>query len=222
MKIAIDGPASAGKSTIAKLIAKDLNYIYCDTGAMYRSLTYAAIKKNIDPANEEALAALLKEMTISFKAGKEQQSVFVNGEDVTEEIRQPDVTNQVSAVSAHKKIREDLVRRQQEIAEDGGVVMDGRDIGTAVLPNAEVKIFMVASAAERAERRYKENLSKGIETPLLVLQKEIEERDYKDAHRQVSPLVQAEDAILIDTTNLSILEVVEKIKGIIEKKQEQE
>lgn len=215
IRIAIDGPASAGKSTVAKILASDLNYIYCDTGAMYRVLTLQALKHNVDIEDENKLTALLKETDITFEPDGDQQKVFLNGENVTTDIRQPDVTNAVSAVSAHKGVRKELVRRQQVIAEAGGIVMDGRDIGTAVLPDAEVKIFLVASAKERAERRYKENISKGIETPLEVLQKEIEDRDYKDSHREVSPLVQAEDAVLLDTTSLSIDQVVGKMKEII-------
>lgn len=215
MRIAIDGPASAGKSTVAKILASDLNYIYCDTGAMYRVLTLQALRHDVDVEDESKLVALLKDTDITFEPDGNQQKVFLNGENVTTDIRQPDVTNAVSAVSAHKGVREELVRRQQVIAEAGGIVMDGRDIGTAVLPDAEVKIFLVASAKERAERRYKENISKGIETPLEVLQKEIEDRDYKDSHREVSPLVQADDAVLLDTTSLSIDEVVGKMKKII-------
>ncbi|MER2040968.1 MAG: (d)CMP kinase [Desemzia incerta] len=217
LRIAIDGPASAGKSTVAKILASDLNYIYCDTGAMYRVLTLQALRHDVDVEDESKLVALLKDTDITFEPDGNQQKVFLNGENVTTDIRQPDVTNAVSAVSAHKGVREELVRRQQVIAEAGGIVMDGRDIGTAVLPDAEVKIFLVASAKERAERRYKENISKGIETPLEVLQKEIEDRDYKDSHREVSPLVQADDAVLLDTTSLSIDEVVGRMKEIIQK-----
>lgn len=217
LRIAIDGPASAGKSTVAKILASDLNYIYCDTGAMYRVLTLQALRHDVDVEDESKLVALLKDTDITFEPDGNQQKVFLNGENVTTDIRQPDVTNAVSAVSAHKGVREELVRRQQVIAEAGGIVMDGRDIGTAVLPDAEVKIFLVASAKERAERRYKENISKGIETPLEVLQKEIEDRDYKDSHREVSPLVQADDAVLLDTTSLSIDEVVGRMKEITQK-----
>lgn len=220
LKIAIDGPASAGKSTIAKLIAKDLGYIYCDTGAMYRALTYAALEKEIDVNNEKELTELLNHLSIAFKVDENEQKVLVNGKDITDAIRKPEVTNQVSAVSAHEKVRKELVSRQQKIAGERGVVMDGRDIGTAVLPNADVKIFMIASVKERAERRFKENLSKGINTPLTLLQAEIEERDYKDTHRAASPLVQAPDAIQLDTTSLSIQEVVCSIKEIITKKRE--
>nr|WP_315527939.1 (d)CMP kinase [Carnobacterium maltaromaticum] len=216
LRIAIDGPASAGKSTVAKILAKDLGYIYCDTGAMYRALTYMAMENNISVDEEAGLVQLLQDMTITFDPSAEIQKVFVNGKEVTDEIRQSDVTNGVSAVSAHQAVRVELVKRQQEIAKAGGIVMDGRDIGTAVLPDAEIKIFLVASVTERAERRFKENQTKGITTALEVLQQEIADRDYKDSTRKVSPLLQAEDAILVDTTSLSIEGVVAKIKSIIE------
>ncbi|CRH19740.1 MAG: (d)CMP kinase [Carnobacterium sp.] len=216
LRIAIDGPASAGKSTVAKIVAKDLGYIYCDTGAMYRALTYMAMENNISVDDEAGLVQLLQDMTITFDPSAEIQKVFVNGKEVTDEIRQSDVTNGVSAVSAHQAVRVELVKRQQEIAKAGGIVMDGRDIGTAVLPDAEIKIFLVASVTERAERRFKENQTKGITTALEVLQQEIADRDYKDSTRKVSPLLQAEDAILVDTTSLSIEGVVAKIKSIIE------
>lgn len=216
LRIAIDGPASAGKSTVAKILAKDLGYIYCDTGAMYRALTYMAMENNISIDDEAGLVQLLQNMTITFDPSAEIQKVFVNGNEVTDEIRQSDVTNGVSAVSAHQAVRVELVKRQQEIAKAGGIVMDGRDIGTAVLPNAEIKIFLVASVTERAERRFKENQTKGITTALEVLQQEIADRDYKDSTRKVSPLLQVEDAILVDTTSLSIEGVVAKIKSIIE------
>ena len=216
LRIAIDGPASAGKSTVAKILAKDLGYIYCDTGAMYRALTYMAMENNISIDDEAGLVQLLQDMTITFDPSAEIQKVFVNGKEVTDEIRQSDVTNGVSAVSAHQAVRVELVKRQQEIAKAGGIVMDGRDIGTAVLPDAEIKIFLVASVTERAERRFKENQTKVITTALEVLQQEIADRDYKDSTRKVSPLLQAEDAILVDTTSLSIEGVVAKIKSIIE------
>ncbi|MBQ6485402.1 MAG: (d)CMP kinase [Carnobacterium sp.] len=216
LRIAIDGPASAGKSTVAKILAKDLGYIYCDTGAMYRALTYMAMENNISIDDEAGLVQLLQDMTITFDPSAEIQKVFVNGKEVTDEIRKSDVTNGVSAVSAHQAVRVELVKRQQEIAKAGGIVMDGRDIGTAVLPDAEIKIFLVASVTERAERRFKENQTKGITTALEVLQQEIADRDYKDSTRKVSPLLQAEDAILVDTTSLSIEGVVAKIKSIIE------
>lgn len=216
MQIAIDGPASAGKSTVAKLVAKRLNYIYCDTGAMYRAVTYAALKQGIALDNDKALAEMLNSFELKFVPADPEQLVIVNGEDVTKKIRLPEVTNQVSLVSAQPSVRKEMTHRQQDIAAAGAIVMDGRDIGTTVLPQAEVKIFLVASVHERAVRRYKENVSKGIETPMSTLEDEIKTRDYKDSHREISPLTQASDAILLDTTSLNITEVVEKILEFIE------
>ena len=212
VQIAIDGPASAGKSTVAKILAKKNGFIYCDTGAMYRAITLAALENNVDMDSEEALTSLLKRLTIDFSQEEDGQHVFLNEKDVTNEIRTNDVTNSVSKVSAYKSIREEMVRRQQVIAESNSIVMDGRDIGTVVLPKADLKIFLVASVIERAERRYKENIAKGIETDFDVLKQEIADRDHYDSNRKNSPLVQAEDAILVDTTGLNIEEVVESIE----------
>ena len=215
MQSAIDGPASAGKRTIAKRVAKELGFIYCDTGAMYRTVTYMAIKDQLGFGDEAAIMQHLANMTIRFEPGDPEQRVLMNDEDVTLAIREPDVTNNVSQVSALPKVRTELVKRQRDIAASSNIVMDGRDIGTTVLPNAEVKIYMVASVAERAKRRYKENIQKGIETPLATLEQEIAERDRKDSHRAVSPLRQASDAIRIDTTSMTIDEVVERILSLI-------
>lgn len=217
-KIAIDGPASSGKSTIAKILADKYSLVYVDTGAMYRTLTYLALKNNVPVTNEDLLLKLLKETTISFKKIKEGQLVFADDEDVTEAIRSHEVTNNVSKISAFAKVREELVSRQQKIAKDTGVVMDGRDIGTVVLPNADVKIFLVASVEERAERRYLENQAKGIDSDFERLKQEIIARDDYDSNREVSPLKQASDAVRLDTTSLSIEEVVEKCMNIIERK----
>lgn len=219
MNIAIDGPASSGKSTVAKILAKNYGYIYTDTGAMYRSVTYLAIKHQVDFSDEAGLVELVDRYPISFEQTAQGQKVFVNGEEVTEAIRQNDVTNGVSEVSAWSGVREKLVEVQKAIAKNGGVVMDGRDIGTAVLPNAEVKIFLVASVTERAERRFKENQAAGIQTDFETLKKEIEQRDYLDSTRDVSPLKQAEDAVLVDTTGLSIAQVVQRIEEIVASKQ---
>ncbi|SDK28268.1 (d)CMP kinase [Alkalibacterium thalassium] len=216
--IAIDGPASSGKSTVARRIADDLGLIYVDTGAMYRALTYEALRKSVNIKDEDALLKLLKHTDISLKKRNMAQSVYLNNEDVTEDIRQNNVTNTVSIVAAHPLVREEMVTRQQKLAENNGVVMDGRDIGTVVLPDSDVKIFLVASVMERAERRHKENRSKGIFSDLEQLKKDIAERDYKDSTRDTSPLKQAEDAVRIDTTKLSIEEVVEKIKSLISTK----
>lgn len=218
IQVAIDGPASAGKSTVAKIVAKKLHFIYCDTGAMYRSVTFAALKNHVKLDDDQALKELLKTIEIRFVPAEPEQRVFVNDEEVTQAIRTPEITNNVSLVSAQPSVRAELTKRQQEIAETGGIVMDGRDIGTTVLPNAEVKIFLVASVHERAVRRFKENQTKGIDTPLDVLEKEIEERDYKDSHREISPLTQAKDAVLVDTTSLTIDQVVDQILEIINQK----
>lgn len=218
--IAIDGPASSGKSTIAKILADTYRLVYVDTGAMYRSLTYLALQDDIALDDESALMKLLNQTEIILQRNGKGQSVLVNGADVTEAIRQNDVTNNVSKVAAYAKVREELVRRQQKIAQNTGVAMDGRDIGTVVLPDAEVKIFLVASVEERAERRYLENKQKGILSDYEQLKEEIIARDDYDSNREVSPLKQAEDAIRIDTTGLSIDEVVEACKKIINKKVE--
>ncbi|MGX7023557.1 (d)CMP kinase [Vagococcus hydrophili] len=212
IQVAIDGPASAGKSTVAKILAKKRGYIYCDTGAMYRALTLSALENKADLDSETELESLLETITISFKQKEDGQHVYLNEQDVTDEIRVSDVTNAVSKVSAYKTIREEMVNRQQKITSSNSIVMDGRDIGTVVLPNADLKIFLVASVEERAERRYKENLSKGIQTDFETLKKEIADRDHYDSNRKNSPLVQAEDAILVDTSGLTIPEVVQKIE----------
>lgn len=222
IQVAIDGPASAGKSTVAKIVAKKLQLIYCDTGAMYRAVTYAAIKENIELDDDQALKHLLENIEIRFVPAEPEQRVFVNQEEVTQIIRTPEITNNVSVVSAQPSVRAELTNRQQEIARDGGIVMDGRDIGTTVLPNANVKIFLVASVHERALRRFKENQEKGINTPLNILEKEIEERDYKDSHRKISPLIQAKDAVLVDTTSKTIDQVVDQILQVIKKKTKQD
>ncbi|MTD38947.1 (d)CMP kinase [Erwinia sp. CPCC 100877] len=215
ISIAIDGPASSGKSTVAKILAKKLHYIYCDTGAMYRTLTYLAIQQDVDFEDEDKLVELCTEHTISFEQGTDQQKVFVDGKEVTEAIRQPNVTNAVSVVAKHAQVRAKLVDMQQAIGRAGGVVMDGRDIGTAVLPKAEVKIFLVASVEERAQRRFKENQEKGISTDFDTLKKEIEQRDYLDSTREVSPLKQATDAVKIDTSGMTIEAVVQAIEEVI-------
>ncbi|OOZ76419.1 cytidylate kinase [Bacillus cereus] len=215
ISIAIDGPAAAGKSTVAKVVAKKLSYVYIDTGAMYRTITYAALEQKVDIENEEQLMEVVKNVKIEFQQGENTQLVFLNGQDVSEVIRTPEVTNRVSIVAKHRLVREEMVRRQQELAEKGGVVMDGRDIGTHVLPDAEVKIFMLASVKERAERRHLENMNKGFDSNLEQLKEEIAQRDKLDSEREVSPLKKADDALELDTTSLSIEEVVQKIMGIV-------
>src|SRR5690606_10311782 len=218
ISIAIDGPAAAGKSTVAKIIAKKLSYIYIDTGAMYRALTYKALQLSLDLENEEQLLGALQNAKIELQPSENEQLVFIDNKDVTEQIREHDVTNSVSIVSKHRKVRENMVKRQQEWAKLGGVVMDGRDIGTHVLPNAEVKIFLLASVDERAQRRHEENLSKGFESDLEQLKLEIAARDKLDSEREVAPLRKAEDAIEIDTTSLSIDEVVARIMDVVKER----
>lgn len=217
-QVAIDGPASAGKSTIAKILATKLNFVYVDTGAMYRTITLAAKKNGIAYNDEEKIKKLLLQTEIRFEPGTLVQRVFLNDNDVTDEIRSAEVTNNVSVVASFPDVRSNLVNRQREIANSNSVIMDGRDIGTTVLPEADIKIFLVASVDERAQRRYKENVAKGMTTDLETLKHEIEARDYKDSHRQISPLTQAKDAILVDTTGQSIDDVVAKIANIIENK----
>lgn len=222
IQIAIDGPASSGKSTVAKIIAKNLGYTYLDTGAMYRCATYLALKSELTKEHIPMLLAELAAHPISFaKAVDGSQEVFLGDKDVTLAIRQNDVTNNVSWVSALPEIRQELVAQQQRIAASGGIVMDGRDIGTVVLPQAELKIFLIASVEERAMRRYKENQEKGIPTDLETLKEEIAARDFKDSNREVSPLKAADDAIVFDTTGVSIDEVVsfisEKANEILDK-----
>lgn len=222
IQIAIDGPASSGKSTVAKIIAKNLGYTYLDTGAMYRSATYLALTNGVEVTDQNRIVDLLAQYPIRFGRDDDgQQLVFVGEKDITLPIRDNQVTNNVSAVASLPLVREELVRLQQEIAQVGGIVMDGRDIGTVVLPQAELKIFLVASVEERALRRFKENTERGIETDLETLKEEIAARDFKDSNRAVSPLKAAEDAITFDTTGVSIEGVVkfisEKAKEILDK-----
>lgn len=218
-QIAIDGPASAGKSTIAKILASNLGYIYVDTGAMYRTVTLAVKRAHIDYNDESKVIELLDKINIDFEPDVSGQRVFLNRDDVTEEIRSNEITNNVSQVAAYADVRTDLVERQRQLAQEANIIMDGRDIGTTVLPHAQVKIFLVASVDERAQRRYKENMAKGMTANLETLKADIALRDYKDSHRAISPLIQADDAILVDTTGHSIEEVVTEITAIINDRQ---
>ena len=219
MQVAIDGPASSGKSTISKLIAKENHFVYLDTGAMYRVVTLAVLRNNISLDDYEAIEKLVQTIEIGFSMQDGKQSVFMNGEDVTDEIRSVEVTRNVSAVSALKEVRTRLVHLQQEIAENHSIIMDGRDIGTVVLPQAEIKIFLVASVEERAKRRYIENQEKGIEMSYEELVEDIRRRDYIDSTRKESPLKKADDAIEIDTTTMTIDDVVKTVTALIQKNQ---
>ncbi len=215
IRVAIDGPAAAGKSTVAKLIADELNYVYIDTGAMYRALTLKVLKENIELDNERSITDLLKETKIELKASSKEQLVLLDGIDVTNEIRDTKVSQSVSYIAQLAKVRTNLVGRQQLLAQNHSIVMDGRDIGTTVLPEAEIKVFLIASVNERAGRRHDENLKKGFESNLDFLKKEISERDHRDETREESPLIRAEDAVSIDTTSLTIEEVVKKIIKLV-------
>jgi cytidylate kinase len=209
--IAIDGPAGAGKSTISKIIAKKLKLEYIDTGAMYRAVTLKALNNNIDLDNEKELLNLLSETTIYFEGGR----IILDGCDISEEIRMPSISERVSEIAAKFVVREKLVILQREMASNKNVVMDGRDIGTYVLTNANFKIYLTASVKERAERRYEELVSKGIKVLYEDVYSDIEERDKKDTNRELNPLRRAEDAVLVDTSGKNINEVVEEILNII-------
>ena len=211
IQIAIDGPAAAGKSTIAKIAAEALAYTYIDTGAMYRAITYKALSHHIDIENEDAMTKLLLETTIELKPSIDGQLVYLDGENVTNAIRSNEVTSSVSVVAAHASLRKEMVKRQLAMAKTGGVVMDGRDIGTHVLIDAELKIFMSASVEERAKRRQLDNENRGISSQLDQLKKEISERDKMDSEREASPLIQAVDAVYLDTTHLTIQEAADQI-----------
>lgn len=205
--IAIDGPAAAGKSTVAKIVAQKLSYLYIDTGAMYRALTFKALKIGIDLNDESKLADLLDQTKIELIQNKNDQLVLLDGVEVSRDIRSQIVTNNVSHVAKLASIRKEMVIRQQALATNHGVVMDGRDIGTHVLPNAELKFFLIATVEERAKRRYDENIKKGFKTNLDELKKEIVQRDNIDSKRETAPLIKADDAEELDTTSLSIEDV---------------
>lgn len=222
IRIAIDGPAGAGKSTIAKLAAEKLNYTYVDTGAMYRAITYKSIKNGLDLSSEQEIVKLLEETSIDLQPSENGQQVYLDGENVSEAIRTQDVTANVSQVAAHALVREDLVKRQMVLANTGGVIMDGRDIGTHVIPDAELKIFMSASADERARRRFVDNEKRGIHIEFEELKADIIRRDKFDSEREASPLVQAEDALYLDTTELSIEQVVDEIYMLAKAKESEQ
>ncbi|OEH84775.1 cytidylate kinase [Desulfuribacillus stibiiarsenatis] len=213
INIAIDGPAGAGKSTVAKKVSDLLGkgYYYIDTGALYRGITYIVLYNSIDITNERAILEELQRHELAFD---QNQKLMINGQVYAEAIRTPEVTSHVSSIAAYPGVRSYILSLLRKLAVTGGVVMDGRDIGSYVLPNAEVKIFLTASLEERAKRRAEELQSKSYEIDLSALQKEIADRDKQDTERKESPLIQAEDAIRIDTTNLTIDEVVQEIVAI--------
>ncbi|MEK3881476.1 (d)CMP kinase [Paenibacillus sp. PL2-23] len=210
INIAIDGPAGAGKSTVARMVAGQLGYVYIDTGAMYRAVTLSAQRQGITAKQDEALAQMLNELRIELEPSSNGQLIYVNGENVTQEIRSREVTRQVSYFAASGVVRQVLSGMQRELAVRKGVVMDGRDIGTHVLPDAELKVFLTASVQERAARRFKE-LPADQAVPLEQLEREIAERDSLDEQREISPLIKAKDAIELDSSHMTIDEVVAAI-----------
>lgn len=216
--IAIDGPSGAGKSTIAKRVAKELSFIYVDTGAMYRAMALYVLKNGIDPQDEEKVAAICPEIDVTILYEDGVQQVLLNGENVSTEIRQEEVGNTASKISVIPQVREKLVALQRQLAEKENVVMDGRDIGTQVLPNAAVKIYLTASSAQRTKRRYLELQEKGMPGELEQIEADIIERDHRDMNRAISPLRQAEDAVLVDASFMNIEEVTAAVIGEYQKK----
>ena len=216
--IAIDGPAGAGKSTIAKKLAADLGYIYVDTGAMYRAMAYYFIQNKIAADNEKAVAEACADVDITIQYKDGEQQVLLNGENVNGVIRNEEVGNMASATSVYPVVRTKLVDLQRQLAQKENVIMDGRDIGTVVLPDANVKIYLTAGSRVRAERRYKEFQEKGVHCDLDEIEKDIIDRDYRDMHRETSPLKQADDAVCLDSSNLDIDGVVSEMKKIIQSK----
>ena len=217
MNVAIDGPAGAGKSTIAKAIAAKMGYVYVDTGAMYRAMALYFLRANITKDDEAKISSVVDDITVSIKYEDGAQHVILNGEDVTGLIRTEEVGNMASSTSVFSAVRTKLVALQQDLAKTTDVIMDGRDIGTVVLPNADVKIFLTASVECRAKRRFDELVAKGENPDFDKIAKDIEERDYRDSHREISPLKQADDAILVDSSEMTIDEVVETIIGYCNK-----
>lgn len=209
--IAIDGPAGAGKSTIAKEVARRLGFVYVDTGAMYRTMALHFIRSGIDPKDEQAVAASCRDADVSLRYENGVQQVLLGGENVTGLIRTEEVGNMASATSVYKPVREKLVELQQALARRENVVMDGRDIGTCVLPDAPAKIYLTASSAVRAGRRYKELVEKGVECDLAEIERDIIDRDYRDMNRENSPLRQAEDAVLVDSSCMTVEQVIAAI-----------
>ncbi len=212
--IAVDGPAGAGKSTIAKAVARKMNLIYVDTGAMYRAMALYMLRENMDPADTEGIAEKCREAHITIGYLDGEQVVYLNGENVNGELRKEQVGNMASVISVVPQVREKLVELQKLLAAENDCIMDGRDIGTCVLPNADVKVYLTADSTVRAKRRVDELKAKGIEADLETVRQDIEERDYRDMHREHSPLKRAEDAQLVDSSYMTVEEVIETIVGL--------
>ena len=214
--VAVDGPSGAGKSTLSKAVASELGILYVDTGAIYRTIGYYVFEKGIDPKDAPAVNAILPELDIQMRYGDDGlQRMYLNGQDVTTQIRLPQISMYASAVSAIPEVREFLLEMQRELVRRSSVIMDGRDIGTVVLPDADVKIFLTAEAEVRAQRRAKELAERGTPTPFEEVLRDIQQRDYNDSHRAAAPLRQAEDAVLVDTSELTFAESQQKLTEII-------
>ena len=216
--VAVDGPAGAGKSSISKIVAKKLGYLYIDTGAMYRSVTWAVLHNHIDVNNQKAVEALLPELDLTMEASDDSCKVFIAGQDVTDFIRTPQVNNALSIVASYKGVRQYLVERQRLMAEAGGVILDGRDIGSVVLPNAELKIYLTASVEARAMRRYLEVKGTVNEQTLEDIKDSVMQRDDMDKNRKESPLIQVEDAVLVDSSEMTFDETVEHILHLVQER----
>lgn len=219
-QVAIDGPAGAGKSTIAKILAKELGFIYVDTGAMYRAMALACIRNGIDIKDEESVIKKCEKITVSLNYENGEQQVLLDGENVNPYIRTEEVSQATSAISVYEGVRKKLLNLQRNLGQEQNVVMDGRDIGTNVLKDAQVKIYLTASVKTRADRRYRELTVKGIECRIEEIEEDIKERDYRDIHRDIAPLKQAEDAVYLDSSDITAEQVVRKIKEIIENRKE--
>lgn len=215
--IAIDGPAGAGKSTIAKMAAKKLDFIYVDTGAMYRAMALYFLRREIDAKDEKKIAEACEHINVTIAYQEGEQQVLLNGENVNVFIRTEEVSMMTSNTSKYPAVREKLLYLQRELAAANNVIMDGRDIGTCVLPDAELKIYLTASASERAKRRYLEQKERGVESDLAQIERDIIARDEQDMNREIAPLKQAEDAIYLDTSDMTIEEVVTKIVSLVQK-----
>lgn len=218
ISIAIDGPAGAGKSTISRMVAADIGFLYVDTGALYRSIGLYAVRHNINTTDPQQIQKMLNDVVVELKFVEGEQRVFLNGEDVSEEIRLPEMSVAASNVSAIPSVRNFLFELQQNMAKNNNVIMDGRDIGTVVLPHAQIKIFLTASPEDRAQRRFEQLKQSGTPVHYDELLEEIKQRDYNDSHREIAPLRQAEDAILVDTSGNTLEQSVALLKGLIQKK----
>ena len=216
--VAIDGPAGSGKGTITKLVAKDLNLVTVDTGAMYRCVALDCLNENVSHEDLDGIEKVLENIEIEFKKDGENQLIFLNGKDVSKDIRTPEIDGVVAKYAAVKSIRDKMTPIQRKMGDNQNIIMEGRDIGTVVFPNADVKIFLECSLEERARRRYKQNLEKGINETYEEVLKSIIERHKLETEREIAPFIKADDAIVVDSSNLSINEVVEKVEEIIKKK----